>query len=110
MTLKADNTIFSSPELEMVMKLLAQRSVPHQVVVPFMHENVQHSITIRNMGINPAVALQTLRNFGYMGVIHSASTLHFWKVEGAPKTVCDAFSAHHKDSIFDIIEQHISAV
>ena len=99
---------FSSPELDMVMKILSQCPIPKKVDVPFEYNNTDYIISITNMGINPSAALQTLRCFGVNGIMHSTSTLHFWKVAGAPQEVCDAFSTVHQDGVFDIIEQHIT--
>ncbi len=108
MTITAQNSNFSSPELDMVMKILSQCPMPKKVHVPFEYDGKMHDIIVSNMGINPAAALQTLRNFGITGIMHSTSALHFWKVGGAPKEICDAFNTEHKDGIFDIIEQHIA--
>ena len=108
MTSNAQDSPFLSPELDMVMKILSQCYVPKMLHVSFEHNATTHEVTISNMGINPAVALQTLRHFGIKGIMHSVSTLHFWKVSGPPQHICDAFNDHHQDGIFDVIEHHIT--
>lgn len=105
-----DDMFASTPELKMIMMILDRLNVPDSITHPYDYQGKSHIITIRKVGLNPAMALQVLRTFGVEGIMHSAPTLYFWNADGAASDVCDAFKAMHGDDIFEMVQDAMSSV
>jgi hypothetical protein len=99
---------YDSAEMNIIHTILSYLPIPTTITRTIFMDDVQHSITIERMGINPAIALSTYRQFGIKGLQYSAPTVYFWRVGGAPKEVCDAFKTTMGDTIFDLIQEEMA--
>ncbi|TAE34969.1 MAG: hypothetical protein EAY65_00890 [Alphaproteobacteria bacterium] len=92
-------------ELNAIHMMLDKIPVPESIRLTHSFEGKSHDIILKRIGFNPAMALNVFRSFGFAGIQHSAPTVYFWNVMGAPKEVCNDFKAQHGDRIFDLVQQ-----
>lgn len=98
----ADGVI--SPELRMVTMILDKLPVPLAVPQQHRYQGEVYDVVIQRLGLNPAMALGVLRNYGIEGIRHAAPTLFFWQATGAPQAVCDDYKQQMGERIFDVIQ------
>jgi hypothetical protein len=100
-----NQTTAQHQELQAIHLMLDKIPVPESIHLTHHYAGQSYDVILKRVGFNPAMALNVFRTFGFAGIQHSAPTVYFWNVIGAPQEVCADFKAQYGERIFDLVQQ-----